>query len=116
MIADVADYSEWKTNRRATAIIFSAMMVGLKAGLSVGGALVAWILGMYGYIPKESGIDGQAIIQPDTVAEGSRLLVSIFPSIPFLIGAGLLFFYVIDKKMETKIETELKVRREKNSD
>jgi Na+/melibiose symporter-like transporter len=114
MIADVADYSEWKTNRRATAIIFSAMMVGLKTGLSVGGALVAWILGMYGYIPKESGIEGQAIIQPDTVAEGSRLLVSIFPSIPFLIGAGLLFFYVIDKKMETKIETELKVRREKN--
>jgi GPH family glycoside/pentoside/hexuronide:cation symporter len=43
MIADVADYSEWKTNRRATAIIFSAMMVGLKAGLSIGGALVAWI-------------------------------------------------------------------------
>ncbi|MEP7142334.1 MAG: glycoside-pentoside-hexuronide (GPH):cation symporter, partial [Ferruginibacter sp.] len=30
MIADVADYSEWKNNRRATAIIFSAMMVGLK--------------------------------------------------------------------------------------
>jgi Na+/melibiose symporter-like transporter len=28
MIADVADYSEWKNNRRATAIIFSAMMVG----------------------------------------------------------------------------------------
>ena len=27
MIADVADYSEWKNNRRATAIIFSAMMV-----------------------------------------------------------------------------------------
>jgi Na+/melibiose symporter-like transporter len=114
MIADVADYSEWKTNRRATAIIFSAMMVGLKTGLSVGGALVAWILGMYGYIPKESGIEGQVIVQPESVAEGSRLLVSIFPSIPFLIGAGLLFFYVIDKKMETKIETELKVRREKN--
>jgi Na+/melibiose symporter-like transporter len=116
MIADVADYSEWKTNRRATAIIFSAMMVGLKTGLSVGGALVAWILGMYGYIPKESGIEGQVIVQPESVAEGSRLLVSVFPSIPFLIGAGLLFFYVIDKKMETKIETELKVRREKNSD
>ena len=36
MIADVADYSEWKNNRRATAIIFSAMMVGLKGGLSIG--------------------------------------------------------------------------------
>jgi glycoside/pentoside/hexuronide:cation symporter, GPH family len=111
MIADVADYSEMKTNRRATAIIFSAMMVGLKAGLSIGGALVTWILGLYGYIAKESVVAGQEIIQPASVAEGSRMLVSIYPSIPFLIGVGLLFFYVIDKKMEVKIEAELKNRR-----
>jgi glycoside/pentoside/hexuronide:cation symporter, GPH family len=115
MIADVADYSEMKTNRRATAIIFSAMMVGLKAGLSIGGALVTWILGLYGYIPKESGIAGQVIVQPHSVAEGARLLVSIYPSIPFLIGVGLLFFYIIDKKMEVKIETELKTRRKENA-
>jgi Na+/melibiose symporter-like transporter len=114
MIADVADYSEMKTNRRATAIIFSAMMVGLKAGLSIGGALVSWILGLYGYIAKESAVAGQEIIQPASVAEGSRLLVSIYPSIPFLIGVGLLFFYAIDKKMEVKIETELKARRGRN--
>jgi glycoside/pentoside/hexuronide:cation symporter, GPH family len=113
MIADVADYSEWKTNRRATAIIFSAMMVGLKAGLSIGGALVTWILGSYGYIAKESAVAGQKIIQPESVSYGARLLVSIYPSIPFLIGVGLLFFYVIDKKMEVKIESELKDRREK---
>jgi len=112
MIADVADYSEWRTNRRATAIIFSAMMVGLKTGLSIGGALVAWVLGLYGYIPKQSAIDGQAIIQPDTVAIGAKMLVSIYPSIPFILGVGLLFFYVIDKKMEVKIEMELKARRE----
>ena len=112
MIADVADYSEWRTNRRATAIIFSAMMVGLKTGLSIGGALVAWILGLYGYIPKQSAVAGQAIIQPDTVAAGAKMLVSIYPSIPFLLGVGLLFFYVIDKKMEVKVEMELKVRRE----
>jgi Na+/melibiose symporter-like transporter len=115
MIADVADYSEWKTKRRATAIIFSAMMVGLKAGLSIGGALVAWILGLYGYIAKESGVAGQEIIQPHSVSEGARLLVSIYPSIPFLIGVGLLFFYVIDKKMETKIEEDLKTRRNENA-
>jgi glycoside/pentoside/hexuronide:cation symporter, GPH family len=112
MIADVADYSEWRTNRRATAIIFSAMMVGLKTGLSIGGALVAGILGLYGYIPKQSAVAGQAIIQPDTVADGAKMLVSIYPSIPFILGAGLLFFYVIDKKMEVKIEMELKARRE----
>jgi GPH family glycoside/pentoside/hexuronide:cation symporter len=113
MIADVADYSEWKTNRRATAIIFSAMMVGLKAGLSIGGALVAWILSLYGYIPIQSAVAGQAIIQPDTVATGSKMLVSIYPSIPFILGVGLLFFYVIDKKMEAKIEADLKARRAK---
>ena len=112
MIADVADYSEMKTNRRATAIIFSAMMVGLKTGLSIGGALVSWILGLYGYIAKESAVAGTEIIQPKSVSEGAKLLVSIYPSIPFLLGVGLLFFYVIDKKMEVKIEEELKTRRE----
>ena len=111
MIADVADFSEWKTTRRATAIIFSAMMVGLKAGLSIGSALVTWILGLYGYIALESGVAGQEIVQPHSVAEGARLLVSVYPSIPFLIGVGLLFFYVIDKKMEMKIESDLKARR-----
>jgi glycoside/pentoside/hexuronide:cation symporter, GPH family len=111
MIADVADFSEWKTNRRATAIIFSAMMVGLKTGLSVGSSLTAWILGMYGYISTESAVAGQPIVQPESVATGAKMLVSVYPSIPFLIGAGLLFFYVIDKKMEVKIEAELKERR-----
>jgi Na+/melibiose symporter-like transporter len=111
MIADVADYSEWKTNRRATAIIFSAMMVGLKAGLSIGSALVTWILSLYGYVGQEAAVAGQEIIQNDSVVQGSKMLVSVFPSIPFLLGVGLLIFYSIDKKMEVKIETELKERR-----
>jgi glycoside/pentoside/hexuronide:cation symporter, GPH family len=112
MIADVADYSEWKNNRRATAIIFSAMMVGLKAGLSIGGALVAWILGLYGYISRETAIDAQAIIQPESVAQGAKMLISVFASIPFLIAFVLLFFYEINKAKEVQIETELKARRD----
>jgi len=111
MIADVADFSELKTSRRATAIIFSAMMVGLKAGLSIGSALVTWILGLYGYIGKAGAVAGHETIQPASVSGGAKMLVSIYPSIPFLIGVALLFFYVIDKKMEVKIETELKARR-----
>ncbi|MFW5699587.1 MAG: MFS transporter [Bacteroidota bacterium] len=113
MIADVADYSEWRTNRRATAIIFSAMMVGLKAGLSIGGALVAWILGLYGYISKEDLLPGQVLeqVQPETVSAGAKMLVSVYAAIPFLIGVGLLFFYSINKKMEVEIETDLSARR-----
>ncbi len=106
MIADVADYSEWKNNRRATAIIFSAMMVGLKAGLSIGSALLAWILGLYHYVPNSE-------VQTASAIQGTKMLVSIYPSIPFLIGAGLLFFYKINKKMEVQIETDLKQKRKK---
>ncbi|WP_289040465.1 MFS transporter [uncultured Zobellia sp.] len=113
MIADVADFSEWKNNRRATAIIFSAMMVGLKGGLSIGSALVTAILGMYHYVSKEAVVAGEAIVQPETAVQGTRMLVSIYPAIPFLIGIGLLFFYEINKTMETRIELDLKKRREK---
>ncbi|MCJ8152678.1 MFS transporter [Chryseobacterium sp. SSA4.19] len=110
MIADVADYSEWKNNRRATAIIFSAMMVGLKVGLSIGSSLVSSIIGHYGYISSEGA---ENVIQPETVAAGAKMLVSIFPSIPFFLSCGLLMFYKINKKMEVQIEQDLKERRKK---
>ena len=109
MIADVADYSEWKNNRRATAIIFSAMIFGLKAGLSIGGALVAAILGVYGY-------DEQLLAQAPETINGIKLSISIYPSITFLIGFACLFFYEINKKKEMLIEMELSARRGQGND
>ena len=81
------------------------MMVGLKLGLSIGGALVASILGSYGYVPNSAGE------QTEFAILGTKMLVSIYPSIPFLLAAGLLFFYIIDKKLEDKIEQDLLNRR-----
>ncbi|MCW4455226.1 MFS transporter [Flavobacterium sp. MXW15] len=104
MIADVADYSEWKNDRRATAIIFSAMLCGLKIGLSVGGALVAAILAYYGY---QAGASTQSHLAVD----GIRMAVSVYCSAPFLLGVLLLFFYEIDKPMETRLERDLGARR-----
>ena len=104
MIADVADYSEWKNHRRATAIIFSAMLCGLKIGLSVGGALVAGILAHYGY---QAGM----ATQPEGVVEGIRLTVSVYCSLPFLLAVALLFAYEIDKRAEARIEQDLQLRR-----
>lgn len=105
MTADVADFSEWKNHRRATAIIFSAMLCGLKLGLSIGGALVAGILAWCGYVPE-------AATQTPAVLEGIRLTVSVFCSIPFLLAVALLFLYEIDKPMESRIEHELEARRQ----
>ena len=104
MVADVADWSEWKNHRRATAITFSAILCGLKIGLSVGGALVAGILARYGYDPD------LAMQGPQTV-QGIKMAVSIDCSIPFLVCIALLFLYEIDKNMETRIERELRARR-----
>lgn len=105
MIADVADYSEWKNNRRATAIIFSAMIFGLKIGLSIGGALVASLLASYGY-------DAALEMQTPETAHGIKTSVSIYAAIPVLLGAASLFFYEINKKMEVKIEQDLLLSRE----
>ncbi len=108
MIADVADYSEWKNNRRATAIVFSAMIFGLKAGLSIGGALVAGILAGFGY-------DAQLLTQAPGTIKGIQLSVSVFPTLTFFVGVACLFFYEINKSKEVLIEKELKERRLKNS-
>lgn len=104
MIADVADYSEWKNNRRATALLFSAMIFGLKAGLSIGGALVAALLSAYGY-------DAALAVQPAQVADGVRLSISVYAAIPFLLAVCCLALYDIRKTTELQIERELGERR-----
>jgi len=104
MIADVADYSEWKNHRRATAIIFSAMIFGLKLGLSIGGALVAGILAHYGY-------DAQLTQQSAETINGIKLSVSLYAAIPFLMGVGAMLVYEINKHKEIEIERELAARR-----
>lgn len=104
MIADVADYSEWTNNRRATAIIFSAMIFGLKVGLSLGGALSAFLLSLFSY-------DANAAIQSASAVHGIKLMISVIPGAIFISGAGLLFWYAIDKKTELRIENDLKQRR-----
>ena len=104
MIADVADYSEWKNNRRATAIIFSAMIFGLKIGLSVGGALGAALLAKYGYVAEVSH-------QTESTVSGIKMSVSIYPCLVFIAGVVLLSGYKINKKMELTIEKDLKERR-----
>src|SRR6185369_11539693 len=104
MVADVADFSEWKNNRRATAIVFSAILCGLKIGLAIGGWLVAKILAVYGY-----NVD--AAVQPEGAVHGIKLAVSVYASIPFLLSVALLFFYRIDKNTEARIEQDLAARR-----
>jgi Na+/melibiose symporter-like transporter len=104
MIADVADYSEWKNNRRATAIVFSAMIFGLKIGLSIGGAFGAALLAWYGYL-------ADVPLQTEDTISGIKAAVSIYPALIFILGTTILSLYEINKKMELTIELDLKSKR-----
>ena len=103
MMADVADFSEWKTGRRATAMVFAATVFGLKAGLSVGRAIAAWILAMFGYVPNA--------VQTAHSIVGIKLLASVFTAIVFFIGVACLFLYKIDTETGTRMAQELNERR-----
>jgi glycoside/pentoside/hexuronide:cation symporter, GPH family len=104
MIADVADYAEWKNNRRATAIVFSAMILGLKAGLTVGGTLVGALLSNFNY-------NAQLDVQAEETLAGIKLMMSIYGAIPFFLAAFSMAFYMINKSMEERLEADLKARR-----
>lgn len=108
MIADIADYSEWKNSRRATAIIFSAMIFGLKAGLSIGGALVAGVLASCGY-------NEQLAVQSAETVNGIKLSMSVYPTLTFFVSVACLFFYKINKKTEITIQEELAARRKEDN-
>jgi GPH family glycoside/pentoside/hexuronide:cation symporter len=50
MYADTADYGEWKSGRRTTALVFSALQFAQKMGLAVGAGLSGFILSFFGFI------------------------------------------------------------------
>src|SRR5204862_3284191 len=49
MMADVADYSEWITGRRSTALAFASIIFGLKLGLGMGAWLNGQLLDQFHY-------------------------------------------------------------------
>ena len=104
MMADVADYSEWKNHRRATGVVFSAIVFALKAGLGVGGAIGGYVLSAYGYVPN--------VAQSARALDGIRLSASLFPALGFLVSGLCLLFYRIDRDTEFRMSGELTARRE----
>jgi len=103
MIADVADYSEWETSRRATGFMFAGVLFALKAGLSLGGALSAWVIDAFGYVPNA--------VQTERALLGIRLGASVYPAIVMALGLACLASYKIGKKLNIQIHEEHAERR-----
>jgi GPH family glycoside/pentoside/hexuronide:cation symporter len=104
MMADVADYSEWKTGRQSTALAFASIVFGMKLGLGIGSWLSGEWLELVGYSKLSS--------QPEPAVRGIVMLVSIFPAAALMMGFVVLFFYPINDRREQQMRTALRERRE----
>ena len=106
--ADVADYSEWKTGRRFTGMVFATIGFGLKSGLALGSASFLWIMKYaFGYDTKLPDA-AQAIA-------GYRACSGIVVGIIFAICAILLTCYPLNKRLTIQMADELAERRKKFS-
>jgi GPH family glycoside/pentoside/hexuronide:cation symporter len=103
MIADSADYSEWKSGRRATGLCFSAAVFAQKAGWGIGAAIAGWLLTAFHYVPD--------VTQTESALTGIKLLVSVIPGVLYMSCAGFMIFYAIDSKLTALMKEELDARR-----
>ena len=102
MIADTADYAEWKFGRRFTGLIFSAGTFSQKTGWALGSAFGGYTLAYFGYVANVEQT-------PDSII-GIKLLMSFGPAVLGGIAAIVTLFYGINPQLAAKIETELKER------
>jgi GPH family glycoside/pentoside/hexuronide:cation symporter len=103
MYADCADYGEWKTGRRTTALIFSTVQFSHKFGLAVGAGFAGIMLSYFGFVANE--------VQSETALFGIRFLFAIVPTVLALLGVVAIYFYRIDSHLVARIEQELLERR-----
>ena len=104
MMADVADFGEWNTGRRATGTVISAVVFALWVGVALGGAIASWLLGLYGY-------DSSTTVQSAYALDGIRMIASVYAGVTFLAVALCLLFYPISRQLNQKIADELAERR-----
>jgi glycoside/pentoside/hexuronide:cation symporter, GPH family len=96
MFGDIADYSEMKTGRRATGLIFSSSSMSQKMGWTLGGALTGWLLAIYGFSAN--------VAQTEETLTGIRLMLSFFPAAGALLSAILIYFYSLSDDFMNKLK------------
>lgn len=86
--ADIADYSERMTGRRATGLIFSSSSMSQKFGWTLGGAISGWVLAAFGFVPNAE--------QSELSLLGIRLMISVIAGLGALTSFLFIRFYKID--------------------
>ena len=103
MYADCADFSDWRNNRRATALVFSAAIMAQKFGWSIGGYVNGQLMEYYGYV-------GNAALSTRT-EQGILSLISVYPAVLGLTSAAILLGYTLREATIKQISADLALRR-----
>ncbi|MEO6894299.1 MAG: MFS transporter, partial [Ginsengibacter sp.] len=103
MYADIADYSEWRTGRRATGLIFSSSSMSQKLGWTLGGAITGWLLALWGFEAN--------MVQTEEARTGIRMMLSFIPAAGALLSAAFIIFYKLSDSFMVKVSNELEERR-----
>ena len=104
MYADCADYTEWKTGRRATAMTFAAAAFSQKLGGAVAAATIAWMLAGMGYVANQA--------QSDASRLGIVLLLTVIPGVVALLAVWVMRAYPLDDAALARVQQDLQARRE----
>jgi glycoside/pentoside/hexuronide:cation symporter, GPH family len=103
MYADTADYGEWKTGRRTTALVFSASTMSQKFGWAIAAFLAFQLLQLMGFVANEI---------PSEAVKGSLVkLMSIYPAVLGALSIVVFLFYPLNEKKMAEIDADLKARR-----
>lgn len=103
MYADIADYSEWTTGRRATGLIFSSSSMSQKFGWSIGGALTGWLLAFFGFQAN--------VVQSQEAQEGIRMMLSLLPAIGTVLSVIFIALYPLNEQTLKVVTSDLDSRR-----
>ena len=107
MYADIADYSEWQTGRRATGLIFSSSSMAQKLGWTLGGAVTGWMLALWGFEANT--------VQSEETQTGIRMMLSFIPAAGALLSAAFIVFYKLSDSFMMNVSEELTQRRAKEA-
>lgn len=108
MYADIADYSELQTGRRATGLVFSSSSMSQKLGWTIGGALTGWLLAIYGFKAN--------IVQGHEAQVGIRTMLSFLPAAGALLSVILIAMYPLSEKRVEEITDKLSQKRQESHD
>ena len=109
MLADAADYGEWKFQRRTTGLCLSAAVFAQKIGWSIGAALFGAIMSAVGYNVETLSIS--QIQATPAIMNSIHLLFGIVPGALYASCAIFLAFYNLDSKTMAQMKAELDALR-----